>query len=292
VLYRQVGEFAPLFVVLGLFGFVLLAHKYVEICWRKPDGGGVVSIASEAFTPRVGLVGGLLISVSYFLTSAISTVSGVRYLGSVWGFFDEHVLFLSIALLVALAVINIIGIRESALLSFFIALCALGVNLIVAVITLWKADAASFANMKDHLVDFSGLDQQTFLIGFAGAWLAFSGLESISQLSPAMKLPLKRTARRGMLYVVLSIVITSPLLTLLAISMLPMEVKTDELASERFISVLGAAMGGYPLMLSVVGYSYCNGQFEIVPSCGEGNGSVFVIFGTHGLANKEPNQEH
>ncbi|HUR29125.1 MAG TPA: amino acid permease [Planctomycetota bacterium] len=255
VLYRQVGEFAPLFVILGLFGFVLLAHKYVEICWRKPDGGGVVSIASEAFTPRVGLVGGLLISVSYFLTSAISTVSGVRYIASipdVSTFFDEHVLVLSIALLVLLAVINIIGIRESALLSFFIALCALGVNLIVAVVSLWKADAPSFAHMKEHLVDFAGLDREKFLIGFAGAWLAFSGLESISQLSPAMKLPLKRTATRGMLYVVITIVITSPILTLLAISMLPMEIKAGDVTSTRLISELGSVMGGYPLMLAVV----------------------------------------
>src|SRR4249920_3635620 len=57
ILYQQVREFAPLFVAIGLVGFILLAHKYAEICWRKPDGGGVVSIASEAFSPRAGLLG-------------------------------------------------------------------------------------------------------------------------------------------------------------------------------------------------------------------------------------------
>ncbi|HTF90127.1 MAG TPA: amino acid permease [Planctomycetota bacterium] len=252
ILYKQVGEFAPLFIALGLFGFLLLAHKYVEICWRKPDGGGVVSIASEAFSPRLGLLGGLLISVSYFLTSAISTVSGVLYIGSIVPFFDQHVVILSLALLVLLAVINIIGIRESAMLSFFIALCALGVNLIVIVVTLWRADGASFANMRSHLALISDLDSKTFLIGFAGAWLAFSGLESISQLSPAMKLPIKSTAHRGMWYVVLTIVITSPLLTLFAIAILPAEIKGSELKSTRLISELGLISGGWPLMLAVV----------------------------------------
>jgi len=253
ILYKQVGEYAPLFVALGLIGFALLAHKYVEICWRKPAGGGVVSIASEAFSPRIGLLGGLLISVSYFLTSAISTVSGILYIGSVVPFVDEHVVSLAVTALVVLATINIIGLRESATLSLLIALCALGVNLIVIAATVWLAQPADFAQMREHLALIDDLDTKTFLIGFAGAWLAFSGLESISQLSPAMKLPIKRSAQRGMLYVVATIVITSPFLTLFAISMLPPEVKSDAMSSDRFISELGALVGGWPLKLAVVG---------------------------------------
>lgn len=253
ILYKQVGDAAPLFVALGLIGFLLLAYKYVEICWRKPDGGGVVSIASEAFSPRVGLLGGLLIAVSYFLTSAISTVSGMLYVGSVVPYVDSHVVSLSIVALVALASINIIGIRESATLSFFISLCALGVNLIVIGATLWRADAADFAAMGDGLALFGEMNASTFLVGFAGAWLAFSGLESISQLSPAMKLPIALNARRGMVYVVLSIVATSPLLTLFAISLLPPEVKASPLSADRFISELGRVSGGWPLQVAVVG---------------------------------------
>jgi hypothetical protein len=90
------------------------------------------------------------------------------------------------------------------------------------------------------------------MIGFAGAWLAFSGLESISQLSPAMRLPIRGTARRGMLLVVFTIVITSPLLTLLAISLLGSEIKSNELTSARFISELASGVGQWPLKLAVV----------------------------------------
>jgi amino acid transporter len=252
ILYEQVGEFAPLFVVLGLIGFLLLASKYVEVCWRKPDGGGVVSIASQAFSPRVGLVGGLLISISYFLTSAISTVSGVRYIGSVLPFVDEHIVGLAILLLVLLAVINIVGIRESATLSLLIAMCALGVNLIVIAVTLWRAEPQHVESIQEHLSLLDELDAHTFFVGFAGAWLAFSGLESISQLAPAMRLPILGTARRGMWYVVGTIVITSPILTLLAISILAPEVKSDALRSDRFISELALLTGGWPLQLAVV----------------------------------------
>ncbi len=51
------------------------------------------------------------------------------------------------------------------------------------------------------------------LVGFASSWLAFSGLESISQIAPALREPRERTALRAMMLVVAGILITSPLMT-------------------------------------------------------------------------------
>src|SRR5690554_6777522 len=68
ILYGQVGQAAPLFVLGTTAGFLLLAAKYVEMCWRNPEGGGVVTIATKAFNPRWGCFGGMLITVDYFLT--------------------------------------------------------------------------------------------------------------------------------------------------------------------------------------------------------------------------------
>src|SRR5215468_8424786 len=111
ILYEQVGEYAPLFVAMVTIGFVLLAFKYVEISWRNPEGGGVVTVASKAFSPRWGALGGMLITVDYFLTSAISSVSGTHYLASLFPRFDPYIVALSAAALVLLALINLIGIR-------------------------------------------------------------------------------------------------------------------------------------------------------------------------------------
>ena len=74
ILYGEVGNLAPAFVALTTIGFVLLAAKYVEVSWRNPEGGGVVTVATKAFSPFVGAIGGMLIIVDYFLTSAISSV--------------------------------------------------------------------------------------------------------------------------------------------------------------------------------------------------------------------------
>jgi amino acid transporter len=88
------------------------------------------------------------------------------------------------------------------------------------------------------------------LVGFSSAWLAFSGLESISQLSPAMRLPLRRTTRWAMAAVMITMVVTSPVLTALSIGLLPEHFKATE--SERFISELGRIVGGFGVKLAVV----------------------------------------
>src|SRR5581483_7693164 len=81
ILYGSIGNLATLaqFITTGVF--ISIALKYVEICERCPDGGGVVSILREAFSALefLPLVGGSFITVDYFLTSAISGVSGLYY---------------------------------------------------------------------------------------------------------------------------------------------------------------------------------------------------------------------
>ncbi|MEQ1735130.1 MAG: universal stress protein [Rhodoglobus sp.] len=250
ILYKQVGDTAPLFVIAAMIGFLFLAAKYVEICWRNPDGGGVVSVATQAFSPIVGCIGGLLITVDYFLTSAISSVSGIHYLGSIFPSLEEHVVGLSVATLLLLAIVNTIGIRESAALALVMAIVAFVVDVVVIGIVGWHMGPEQWAAVRANLGQFRELGGSAFLVGFSGAWLAFSGLESISQLSPAMRLPISATAKRGMRYVVITMVASAPILTLLTVALLPLV--TKQAHDERFISEIGALYGGDLIKLAVV----------------------------------------
>jgi nucleotide-binding universal stress UspA family protein len=130
------------------------------------------------------------------------------------------------------------------------ALCAVGVDLIVIGAALYRFEPEHWAAVRANLDLSSNITGPAFLIGFSGAWLAFSGLESISQLSPAMRLPIPGTARRGMRYVVFTMVATAPLLTLFAIALLSPEMKTHD--HERLISELGGVFGGHALKIAVV----------------------------------------
>lgn len=149
ILYSHVGDAAPVFVALTAVAFVLLATKYAEICWRNPEGGGVVTVATKAFSPRWGALGGMLITVDYFLTSAISSVAGFYYLSAVFPALEPGVVELATLGLISLAVVNIIGIRESAMLSLCMAASAFVVDIVVIVVTLVQLRPEHIAHFRD-----------------------------------------------------------------------------------------------------------------------------------------------
>ena len=250
ILYGHVRDATPFFVLLTTGGFILLSLKYIEISWRNPEGGGVVTITTKAFGPMWGCLGGMLIVVDYFLTTAISAVAGFQYIGSVFPALDAHVVLLACAGVAVLCVLNIVGIRESATVALAMACTSFLVNLFVIGCAVLTMESGAWHAVLSKLGSGEGISHYELLVGFSSAWLAFSGLESISQLSPTMRFPLRRTARRAMIAVIITMVITSPVLTALSIGLLPEHLKATE--SERFISELGTIVGGWTLKLAVV----------------------------------------
>jgi amino acid transporter len=220
ILYQQVGSHAALFVGLTFFVFILLSIKYSEVAIRYPEGGGVVTVGTRAIGPIAGLVGGLCILVDYFLTAGLSATSGVIYLSLVIGTLKPIVVVASVAALVGLGVINVMGIKTSASLTAVFAILALVGQLSVVLAVLIKLGPQHLWTDLGRVVAGSPLSPRAVAAGYASAFLAFSGLESISQLAPAMRTPRKRVARVTMLFVVLSVLITSPYLTLWSTTLL------------------------------------------------------------------------
>src|SRR3989441_7287171 len=130
ILYGTVGSLAGFFVLLTMSVFVLLTLKYAEVTQRFPQGGGVVTVAAQAMNHWVGALGGMFILVDYFLTAAISSLSGMQYLSVVipalgrptivvplYGPVQVLLLLITMAILVLLGILNWIGISESAKVS-------------------------------------------------------------------------------------------------------------------------------------------------------------------------------
>src|SRR6266853_2073627 len=114
ILYGRFGTRAALFVAMTLVVFVLLAIKYAEVAVRYPEGGGVVTVSTRAFHPFVGLVGGMFILVDYFLTAALSALSGVIYLSVVFKSLGAIVVLGTVAALLVLALLSVVGVQASA----------------------------------------------------------------------------------------------------------------------------------------------------------------------------------
>jgi len=249
ILYGRFGTRAAIFVAMTLLVFVLLAIKYAEVAVRYPEGGGVVTVSTRAFHPFVGLVGGMFILVDYFLTAALSALSGVIYLSVVFKSLGAIVVLGTVAALLVLALLNVVGVKASAEASAVFAVIAGVLQLAVVAAVLVRLGPAHAFDAVHQVLSGPRLTPIFVLTGYAGAFLAFSGLESIAQLSPVMAEPRRRVANLGMGLVVVTIALTSPLLTLWSTTLMGSHANPDQ-----FISLLGDYAAG-PVLAWMVAIS-------------------------------------
>src|SRR6266496_3409978 len=185
ILYRTAGirELAGFFVFLTMSVFVLLTLKYAEVTHRFPQGGGVVTVAAQALNPWFGALGGMFILVDYFLTAAISCLSGILYFSVVIPAIGPFALWLTVGILVLLGILNWVGISESAKVSLVGAVIAFLSDLAILFTVFTHISFGDFFALLPRMFADNPLPPVTFLTRFAGAFLAFSGLELISLLA-------------------------------------------------------------------------------------------------------------
>ena len=254
ILYHtaDIGTLAGFFVFLTLSAFVLLTLKYAEVTHRFPQGGGVVTVAAQAINPWFGALGGMFILVDYFLTAAISCLSGILYFSIVIPAIGPIpiALLITIGILILLGILNWVGISESAKVSLVGAIIAFLSDLAILFTVFTHVSFSEFVSLIPRMFAHHTLTLPIFLTGFAGSFLAFSGLESISQLSPVMKQPHKKVAGIALFLVVLTVGVTSPLLTMLSTLLLPSDAQSATL-SAQLISLLAGRWGGLFLQTEV-----------------------------------------
>src|SRR5437016_7268922 len=187
ILYGTVHALAGFFVFLTMSVFVLLTLKYAEVTHRFPQGGGVVTVAAQAMNHWVGALGGMFILVDYFLTAAISCLSGILYFSVVLPAIGPFAIWLTVGILVLLGILNWVGVSESAKVSLVGAVIAFGSDVAILITVFTHISFSDFLSLFPKMFAHQTLTPLTILFGFAGSFLAFSGLESISQLSPVMK---------------------------------------------------------------------------------------------------------
>ena len=258
ILYGTVNKLAGFFVFLTMVVFILLTFKYVEVTYRFPQGGGVVTVSAQALNKWFGALGGMFILVDYFLTATISCLSGILYLGVVLPVLGPQLSFfglgitvwITLIVLVLLGVLNWIGVSESAKVSLVGAVIAFISDIAILFTVFTHISFAGFIALFPKMFSGRPLTLGTLLVGFAGSFLAFSGLESISQLAPEMKLPRRAVGKMALFLVVLTVGLTSPLLTMLS-TLLEPQAAGDPVKSAQIISILAGRWGGQFLRTEV-----------------------------------------
>src|ERR1700678_2883422 len=93
---------------------LVLVVSYRQVIAVHPNGGGAYAVAKKDLGRTVSLLAAASLVVDYVLTVAVSLAAGADSLGSVFPVMAHHLLAVTLAGLVLIIAINLIGIAESA----------------------------------------------------------------------------------------------------------------------------------------------------------------------------------
>lgn len=192
-------------LALGIAGlvFICTALTYAEMATAFPEPGGSATFARHAFNDLISFVAGWGLLLDYIVTVAISAFAIPPYLKYVFGLFSlsypSSAFFncsVSIGIIGALFLLNVVGIKHSGRLSFALAIVTILSQLLIVVLGFFLL--LNLPYVFSHLRIGAAVDGAPswgqFLKGTAMAMVAYTGIESIAQLSaetrkPALTIP-------------------------------------------------------------------------------------------------------
>jgi len=207
------------FILAGiLFAFTTLS--YVEGTAAIPKAGGSSSFARRGFNEMVSFIAGWALMLDYIITMAISAFSVSNYLAifapvlktwptnSIGG-------VLVIAFLMG---INIMGIKQATAVNVVLAILSLATQVVIVIVGfIFLFDYQVLIN-NVHLGEAPRWDQ--LIYGISIAMIAYTGIETISNMAEESKNPGKDVPRSAGL-VVLTVLIIYAGFSLVALSALP-----------------------------------------------------------------------
>jgi APA family basic amino acid/polyamine antiporter len=229
------------FMISGLI-FVCTAATYVEGTVMHPEAGGSASFARRAFNELVSFVAGWGQMLNYIITVAISAFFVPHYLGVFWEPLRDSPgdIIGAIVLIAALAALNVKGTQDSSRLNLVLAVGDIATQVLLAVIGLalvFSPDVL-IGNIDLGIAPTWG----DFALGIALGMIAYTGIETISNMSEEAVDP-ERTVPRGAGLVVLAVIGLYALLPMIALSAMPVTLGPDGYTTE-----LGTTFAGDPVL--------------------------------------------
>lgn len=230
------------FLIAGLI-FAFTAATYVEATVLYPEAGGSSSFARRAFNEAASFFAAWAQMLTYIVTVAISAFFVPHYLAVFWeplGHGPADVIF-GIGLIAVLALLNVRGTEESARLNLVLAVADLLTQVVLVAIGL--------AIVFDPELLVGQIELGTvpswgdFALGIAVGMVAYTGIETISNMSEEAR-DSARTVPRGTLYVVVAVVVLYALLPMIALSAMPV----TQGAGGEFTTELGTTYADDPVL--------------------------------------------
>ncbi len=230
------------FVISGLI-FAATAATYAEATVMYPEAGGSSSFARHAFNELVSFVAAWGQMLNYTITVAISAYFVPHYLAVFWeplGHAPGDIIGGAV-LIGALALLNIRGSQESAKLNLILAVADLATQVVLVGIGIVLVLSPQVLVDNIHLgVAPTWSD---FALGIAVAMIAYTGIETISNMAEEAK-DAARTIPRSVGFTVAAVLGLYLLIPIVALSAMP--VVQD--AAGHYTTALGSEFANDPIL--------------------------------------------
>jgi APA family basic amino acid/polyamine antiporter len=230
------------FVIAGVI-FAFTAATYTEATVMHPEAGGSSSFARHAFNELASFVAAWAQMLNYVITVAISAFFVPHYLAVFWpelGHGPGDVIA-GIVLVALLAALNIKGAQESARLNLVLAIGDLLTQVVLVGIGVVLVLSPDILVNNIHL----GVAPTwgDFALGIAVGMIAYTGIETISNMSEEAR-DAPRTIPRGVVLTVIAVLVLYVLIPIVALSAMPV---TQD-AAGNYGTVLGTQFADDPVL--------------------------------------------
>jgi APA family basic amino acid/polyamine antiporter len=230
------------FVISGLI-FAATAATYAEATVMFPEAGGSSSFARHAFNELVSFVAAWGQMLNYVITVAISAYFVPHYLAVFWeplGHGPGDIV--AGALVIAfLAVLNIRGSQESARLNLVLAVADLATQ--VVLVGIGVVLVLSPQVLVDNIHLGVAPTWSDFALGIAVGMIAYTGIETISNMAEEAK-DAVRTIPRSVGLVVIAVLALYLLIPIVALSAMPVV----QNAAGHYVTALGSEFANDPIL--------------------------------------------
>ena len=210
----------PVVFIIAGFIFACTAATYAEGTVRYPEAGGSSSFARHAFNETVSFTAAWAQMLNYIATIAVSAFFVPHYLSVFWEPLRQNPwdIVFGIVVIFVLVVVNIVGIQESARINIFLAVADFATQLLLVAVGAILVLSPSILKANIHL----GVAPtwSNFALSIPVAMLAYTGIETVSNMSEEARDPV-RTVPRAVMFVAIAVFAIYFTLPWIALSAMP-----------------------------------------------------------------------
>jgi APA family basic amino acid/polyamine antiporter len=207
------------FMLAGLL-FALTSFSYAEATAAVPEAGGASSFARRSFNELASFGAGWALMLDYIITIAISAFFVPNYLAVFFPVLKEWPANTIGGMVVVffLVIMNFIGVKESSGLNILLAIMDLLTQLLLAVVGLVLLLSPETLVNNVHL----GIAPtwSNLLYGISIAMVAYTGIETVSNLAEEAKTP-HRDVPKSIMLVLVTVLAIYAAISVIALSVMP-----------------------------------------------------------------------